>query len=360
MNSSIKLYGFCLLMTIGLVTNGQTPKETALEKGKQAIKLEDEEGKYDEAIKLFKEAQQLDPEDITYPYEISYSYTSKKEYKKAIEILEKLLTHKDVYGRVYQALGNNYDYLGMPDKAIETYKEGLRKFPHSGELYLEMGNMLRQKNEYDKSLPFYEKGIEEDPGFASNYYRASKLFCSSNEVVWGMIYGEIFMNLERNSKRTSEISKLLFDTYKAKIKIYKDSISVDFCKIIIDVKDIPDKGNIKFPFCMIFGNALMMAIIDLKNIDINSLDQLRTRFIHEYFKNDNQTKYPNILYDYQQRIEKAGHSEAYNHWILMKGDEDGFDKWKEKNKTQWSDFITWFNDNQLKLSQTNKFYRKQY
>src|SRR4051794_27075569 len=117
----LNLACFLLLLAAAPVCYGQTDKETAQAKTNQAIKLEDEEGKYDEAIKLLQEACKLDPDNITYPYELAYSYTAKKEYKTASDILEKLLSHKDVYGRIYQLLGNVYDYQGMADKAIATY-----------------------------------------------------------------------------------------------------------------------------------------------------------------------------------------------------------------------------------------------
>ncbi len=41
----------------------QTDKDLALQKAKQAIKLEDD-GKFDEALALLKESQKLDPENI--------------------------------------------------------------------------------------------------------------------------------------------------------------------------------------------------------------------------------------------------------------------------------------------------------
>ncbi|MFZ1799296.1 MAG: tetratricopeptide repeat protein, partial [Chitinophagaceae bacterium] len=199
MFKSIKIFALFTLLFIGQISYAQTNKEQAYAKAKEAIKLEDEEGKYDEAIQLLKEAEALDPENINYPYEIAYAYSGKKEYKKASDILEKLLDRKDVNGRIYQALGNAYDFQGKGDKAISTYEKGLKKFPNSGELYLESGNMDLVKKDYNKALNYYEKGIEMDPKFPSNYYWASKIYCSSEDEVWGMIYGEIFMNLERNS-----------------------------------------------------------------------------------------------------------------------------------------------------------------
>lgn len=345
------------------VCNAQSNKETALQKAREAVRLEDKEGKVDEAIKLLEEACTLDPDNITYPYELAYAYEAKKDYKKASDIVEKLLTHKDATGRVYQLLGNLYDFQGKPAKAIETYEAGLKKFPAAGELYLELGNMNLATKEYNKALGYYEKGIEADPAFPSNYYWAAKLFLNSDEEVWGMIYGEIFVNLERNSKRTAEISKLLFDTYKSQIKFTSETaFTVSFSKTaVIDVSSLKDPSKFKLPF----GNGcyemlLTMAVIGEKSIDIRSLDKIRSRFISAYFSGDHSRNYPNILFDYEKQVKDAGHAEAYNHWIVMKGDPDGFQKWYDLNQDKWNAFTAWFSEHRLMLDPSHKFYRAQY
>ncbi len=341
------------------ITLGQTQKEKAYEKGIAAIELMDN-GKFEESIQLLKEAQKIDPKDINYPYEIAYAYYAMKDYKKAIKYLEGILDHEDVNDLVFQLLGNAYDNIGKSEKAMEIYQTGLKLFPNSGNLYLEMGVVQLGKEEYNKALEYFEKGIDAEPEFPSNYYWAAKLFCNSTEEVWGLIYGEIFMNLERNSRRTAEISKLLYDTYKSEITLKNDSASIDFCNIIMNADDIIDTEKIKFPFCMVFGQAMLLAIIDIKNIDINSLDTIRTRFLENYYKMEYEKTHPNSLFAYLDKIHKAGHFEAYNHWILMKGDEDAFVKWQKENKGKWDNFVKWFTDNELIMNNINKFNRHQY
>lgn len=359
---NIKTFGLLLFLTVGQIAFGQTNKEKALEKGNEAVKLMDN-GKFDESIKLLEEAQKLDPDDINYPYELAYAYYLKKDYKKAAKIGESLLTHKNVNDRVYQLLGNTYDILEKTDKAIETYEAGLKQFPNSGNLYLEMGVVQMGKKEYNKALYYYEKGIEVAPKFPSNYYWAAKIYLSSDEEVWGMIYGELFMNIERNSKRTAEISKLLYDTYKSEIKFTSDtSYSVSFSKnASININNLTDPSKMKLPFGVgTYEPTLMFSILEVKSIDINSLDKIRSNFIDNYFKNGNAKNYPNVLFSYQEKVKDAGHIEAYNHWILMKGDEDGFDKWQSNNKEKWDNFIKWFTDNRIKIDDKNKFYSGQY
>ena len=185
----------------------------------------------------------------------------------------------------------------------------------------------------------------------------------TQEEVWGMIYGELFINLERNTKRTAEISKLLVDTYKSEIKFTSDtSYTVSFCKsMTLSLEDLKDPARFKLPFgggC--YELLLMTSVAGERSIDINSLDNIRTNFIESYFKGDFAKKYPNVLFDYQKKVKEAGHQEAYNHWILMYGDEDNFEKWKTANTSKWDSFIAWFKENKLQLDESHRFHRSQY
>ena len=363
MKKTIKTILVIILLTVSQVSFGQTDnEEKAYAKGMEAIKLM-EGGEIDKSIKLLEEAKKLDPKNINYPYEIAYAHYLDKNYKSAIKILESLTKHANDNDRVHQLLGNSYSMNEQREKAIEAYEKGLKKFPNSGSLYLERGNMELFIKEYGKALGYYEKGIEVNPSFPSNYYWAARIYCGSDEEVWGMIYGEIFMNIERNTKRTAEISKLLFETYNNEIKITSDSsYSVSFSKSAsINVKSLSEPNKMKLPFGIgVYEPTIMFSMIDIKSINLQSLHKLRSNFIDNYFKNGHNKNYPNILFNYQKEVKEAGQLEAYNYWILMKGSEDEFGKWRTANKEKWENFVKWFNDNGLKVTDSNKFYSSQY
>lgn len=362
MTGKIKTIGLLLFIFTAQVILGQSNKEKAHSKGMEAVRLMDQ-GKLDASIQLLEEAQKLDPESFDIPYELAYANYAKQEYKRTIKILEGIRNHADVTDRLFQLLGNAYDMTGKSDKANETYDAGLQKFPNSGPIYLEKGNVHWAKKEYEDALPYYEKGIEVDPAFPSNYYRAAILFCSSNEKVWGVIYGEIFMNLERGSARTEEISKFLYQTYQSGISITSDtSFSVNFSKVsVMDIDDIKDPDNMKLPFAMgAYEPSLIVSLIGVKSVDVNSLHQVRSNFIDFYFEKGFDKTYPNILFSFQKNVKEAGHFEAYNHWVLIKGDEDAFLKWKSTHEDEWENFAKWFGKNKLNVDAENRFYRGQY
>ena len=356
MKNLCKLLAGISLLIFVQKTFSQTKKEIALLHAKQALYYEDS-GKYKEAIPLLEKAIKLDSGNINYPYELAIAYCNSNEYLKAQNILEPLLTHPNVSGMVYHILGNVYDNLGKPALAISTYETGIKLFPKSGAIYFELGNIQLKKKDFNIALDWFEKGIVAEPGYASNYYRAAILFFNSSEPVWGMIYGEIFLNLEKNTLRTSAMSKLLFDNYRKNIRLPKDSsFSVSFFTTIALLADKNKK-----PFAKtVYEPTIMLSILPEKGVDLHSLCRMRKRFIESYIRSENYLRYPNVLFDYQYRVLKAGYMDAYNHWILQEGNQQAYKAWISANSKQWDNFIKWFIKNNIPLDDNYKFFRAQY
>ena len=106
-------------------------------------------------------------------------------------------------------------------------------------------------------------------------------------------YSEIFINLERNSKRTKEISKLLFDTYKKSIKVSSETTGgVEFSKrMIINVNENPT-----IPLEMSFGLTMTLSLglnmlNNEKSISIKSLNAIRQNFITNWFNQKRNKEY---------------------------------------------------------------------
>lgn len=349
-----------LFFLMPIVAFGQSDQEKAYDLGMKAIQ-EMEAGKTQDAILLLEESKKLDPDRIDYPYEIAYAHYLEKDYPASIKILKTLTKHDDVNERIWQLLGNSYDLDGNPDKAINTYESGLEIFPESGILYLERGNMELHKAAYTDALSYYEAGINVQPEFPSNYYWAAKIYLQSTEEMWGLIYGELFINLERNSKRTIEMSKMLFETYQSQISISPDSIGVSFCRAMtLTLDEISENGEFDLPFCMIFEPTMAISVTDVKEININSLDSIRTNFVKTYYQLGHEKDYPNVLFEFQHQLLDEGYLEAYNHWVLIMGDEAGFAVWHEDNADTWDAFLNWFLENPIVIDKDHKFTRGQY
>jgi tetratricopeptide (TPR) repeat protein len=266
---------------------------------------------------------------------------------------------------VYQLLGNSYDHAKQSKKAIETYDEGIKRFPDYPNLYYEKGVAYTTQKEYNKALASFEGAIIANPKYPSPYYASAAIFALSTEKVWAVIYGEIFINLERNSPRTEAMSKLLYETYRAGIQVKNDtSMTISFTKnynIVITDSTISDKEGIKLPFAAIaFEGSLLVSSFMEKNIDMDALDRIRSRFIDHYYEKGLNEKYPVILFDYQKQIKDAGHFEAYNHWLFLAADEQAFTNWRNQNEEKWKAFVTWYKENPMQLNKDNFFHATKY
>jgi tetratricopeptide (TPR) repeat protein len=363
MSTLINSFLLFLFVSGASVLYAQTNQEKASLLKQEAITYINE-GKPEKSIKLLEEAIKLDPGKYDYSYELAYAYFLQNEYHRAIEELIKLTDHKDITDDYFQLLGNSYNNTGNKEKAIAVYEEGLKKFPDSGNLYMELGNVQFNKKDYSKALHYFEKGIEVEPDYSTLYYWAAKMYCSSGDKVWGMIYGEIFINMEPSSKRTIEISKLLFDTYKGSILLPKDndaSVSLQFCKEEpVQVNAKSDSTKYKMPYCMVYQPTCFMSVVSEKEIDLASLNRIRIAFVEHYFDKRFNIYYPNILFEYQDKLLQAGHLEAYNYWVLKDGNNESFAKWKSKNKDKWDSFEKWFASNRLLVDGAHRFYKGQY
>lgn len=350
MRDSFKFCFFSILFC--QIVLAQNNKQTALEKAKEAIKIMDD-GKLDESILLLEESQKLDPENFDYPYEIAYANYQKQDYKKAIEILEKLENYKNKNYQLYALWGDSYDNLGNSGKAIEIYDLGIKNFPNTGNLYLEKGVIYEFQKDYNKAVEMYQKGISVEPKYPSNYYRIANLYLNSADKVPGLIYGEIFVNLERTTDRTKEMSKSLFDAYKTSVFFENNQWKeLNLCK---EVKMNPTQK--KLPLCMVFGKWFILGLEDpnLKEINLETLSKIRQKFIKSFFEKDYKD-YPNMLFDYQKQMIDNQVFDTYNHYIFQMGAKQEFSDWLKTHETEYSKFVDWYTKPENIINPTEKNY----
>ncbi len=320
-----------------------------------------DEGKYDDAIAVFDTLIALDSAKSEYRYEKAFALYLKKDYSKAAELLEKLAEDPTSSPNYYQLLGNSYDYLEKPDKAIDAYQAGLRRFPKSGRLFLELGTVSMAKREFGQALQYWENGINVDPAYVSNYYWATKFTAETREKIWAIFYGEIFLNLEPDTKRTAEISEILFKTYQSVLKTGADTNGI--LKFSHE-RTILQGGNIdpsRPPLEVAFETAIKQAAAPLLKkepaVTIELLHDLRTEFLKQWDKNGYDKIYNNIIFDRHHELIKAGVFKAYNAWLFHSGAPDDFKKWYAGNKEDFKKFYEWVQKNPMIVNEQHRFTR---
>ena len=185
------------------------------------------------------------------------------------------------------------------------------------------------------------------------------MFSHSNQRVWGLIYGEIFVNLEPNTQRTREISALLYDTYRRSITRNGDTLHVDVGQPVMKA---PAKGDkIKLPFTLIYTTDLTLATVGIYNtsadtVSIASLDEVRRKFVENWYTMKHNVEYPNVLFDRESAIAAAGHLQAYNYWLLSAGSPESR-TWADSHREKLTAFIEWLGEHPMRIDSSNVFSR---
>lgn len=302
-------------------------------------------------------------------YELGYAYYLQEDYTRAGRIFSRLSRDMSVDDRLYQVWGNSYADRGNDRKAEKIYRRGLKAFPHSGALHMELGALAFKDKRYDEALMYFERGIELDPSYPDNYWRAAGIYLSSPESVWGMIYGEIYMNMVCNGEQNMEVSRLLAEAYDSNIWHEKNDSGQDLIYISFSENNSiwydETLKVMRFPYGVAvyeptLGNAVVK--VGLPPFSIDELCRIRDIFVDEYFSepNDYGYVYPNLLFDRQRQIKQAGHMEAYSRWILRGSDPEAFNEWCADNKEQWRAFVEWFNSHELTVDEEHNFRSWQY
>jgi tetratricopeptide (TPR) repeat protein len=312
-------------------------------------------GKIDSARVLLQEGIRRFPSDPSFPYELAYIHYQLKEYREARTILETLVEAPRSQPVFFQLLGNTLDLLGDPDKAIAVYKRGLERFPRSGPLYLELGVMAGAREEYATAVEYWEKGVEKAPDFPSNYFHAARMFMATTERGWGMLYGELFLNIEPGSPRSANTRNELYHAWNDAIttsgeggglKDGETSVAVALFDKLEVFADSSKAMIVPFKF-FLFRSFLVAAMPVVLSSDerltIATLHGVRRRFIENWYADTATAAHFDIeLFGRWRELDNAGLLEAYDHMIFYtKETEAEVNAWSETNGSKLRDVTSW-------------------
>ena len=320
------------LFVIGLLFIGYTCIAQEADSLHKIAKKFMRSGDYPNAIIVLNNALKKNPDNLEIQKDLAFTFYLQRNYSSSIELGRTLIERKDADEQCYQILGMAYKAIDEKKDADKMYRQGIKKFPGSGELYNEYGEMLAFNKDAD-AIQFWERGIEVDPNYSANYYNASKYYYFSTDKIWGLLYGEIFINLESYSRRTPEIKALLVEGYK---------------KLFADLKAPKSSNKNTFStswLTVMYNQSSSVAL----GVTPESLGILRSKFILEWFEKYGD-KFPYRLFEYNRQLLKEGLFEAYNQWAFGASMSlPAFQNWTGQHSDEYNRFINFQKGRVFKL-----------
>ena len=299
------------------------------------------QGDYNNAILVLNRALLVDPENIEYKKDLAFAYYLHRDFTKARDAIKPVVESGGADIQSYQILGMVLRATDETRDAERMYKAGLRKFPESGVLFNDYGELLWAKGDFGEAGKFWLRGIQRDRNYSGNYYNAARYYFLSQDKVWGLIYGEIFLNLESYSQRVPEIKGMLVEGYK---KLFSET-------------DLAKNQDTK--------NEFVRAYIDISKqhsyvinagITPDALSALRTRFVLSWY--DKKADMPFRLFDYHRQLARMGMFDAYNQWIFGAASNlPAFQQWTATHSEEYTKFVNFQRSRVFKVPEEQQYNR---
>lgn len=161
---------FCLLLLACVFQQprlfAQTADATVLLQ--DAAKL-NKAGQYTDAADKYAQALKLIPDDASANYGMAVALNGQGQGNEAIPYLQKVTTSGgSLVVPAYDLLGNIYDKLHNPEKAIEAYKAGINTDSANQRLYFNLGLVYFRMKNYSEAEKCAIQSIKLDPKHAAS------------------------------------------------------------------------------------------------------------------------------------------------------------------------------------------------
>ena len=112
-------------------------------------------GNSGEAIKLFREALQIDPTSAASHYELARMYANESNYTTALNYAQEAyrLEPDNIWFAEFTA--KLYSQLGKMDESIGIFREIIKAHPQEYDYYFSLGSVLSAQGKYDEALKIY-------------------------------------------------------------------------------------------------------------------------------------------------------------------------------------------------------------
>jgi tetratricopeptide (TPR) repeat protein len=180
-----------------------------------------DEGKYDEAIKIYQDVLNENPSNVVALYELSYSLFAKSDYAGCIRYSTEGAKYKSKYMPMfYLNIGNALDNQGKTNDAINIYRKGNLLDPKYHLFPYNLGLLYYHNNNLDSARFQFQKALELNPAHSSSNLALAAVYRDMGKHIPSFFALSRFLILEPVSQRSKDALSQLQD-------VLNKSVSVD-------------------------------------------------------------------------------------------------------------------------------------
>ena len=324
-----------------LTPTPSTEKQTALIK--EGIALHDR-GDYDGAIEKYQEVLKENPDNVLALYEMGYSLSMKKDYKKSLEAAYRGAQYKsDLLGMFYVSIGNNLDITGETKKSVEVYKKGIELMPAEQLLYFNLAVTYLNLNKPDDAKKNLKKAAQLNPNHPGTHRALGNLFSQTGYNIPAIFALSRFLVLEPKSNRAAETFPFFKQLLMGGATPGKNANEINIFFNINEKKDEGDFGAMSMVISL--GGALTISDKNKGKSElegfVGQLDKFFAVLAEQTDKADKSKFTWKYYVPYFVEMKKRGFAEAFAYHISQSSKMDGVEEWLKANDARVSEFLAW-------------------
>ena len=316
--------------------------------GQQVLLIEEgvaqhDRGNYDAAIKLYEEALAQNPNNVEALYELSFSYSLKKDYRKSLEVAYRGAQYRsDLLGRFYMQIGNNLDNLGEPKKSVEVYKASIKLMPKMALLQYNLAVTYRNMGKLDDARKVVKHAITLDPNHPGSHAVLSGLWHEGGYRTPALLAACRFLVLEPRSDRATAALRIVKEATGAGVTTGANNQ----INIFMDTSAKKDEGDFgSIDLILALGKAASLTEKDKGKTQIQLLvEQFETFFAIMFEQSDkaDRSKFTWKVYvPYFAEMKQKNYVEPFVYYITQSDGNEETLKWLAGNKARVGDFLAW-------------------
>lgn len=331
---------FNVLLLLAFIGSAQAQK-TVDEYIQQGLELHDA-GNYDQAIKMYEQAVKLDASASVALYEMAFSYFAKGAFLKSIKYADKVIDAKQGYRKeAYLVKGSALDNLGQVEEAIVIYEKGVNQFPYDYLLYYNLGIANYNLRNFAKSETALLKALELNPDHNSSHLMLAYLKTNEGKTVQAILPLYTFLLLEADSERSLDayalLKELLLKGSENRVGQSKNRL------IVVDTLENEFSTEDLYVSMLQAANKLEANQSKTEMENFVEFTQKLILLLKENRKGKNGFWWT-FYVDLFERLEKAGHLEAYCYYVSHQSGTEEVISWLENNKDQLENLAQWLSE----------------
>ncbi|XP_061921597.1 protein O-mannosyl-transferase TMTC1 isoform X2 [Entelurus aequoreus] len=165
-------------------------------------------GRYDEALRVYREAIRLQPENTDIWLALAQVLATAGHTKEAEKMTRNIISREDSCIECYRLLSSMYSKHGNHTEALEALNKALQQNPDDvtvrAELHFSKGNQLREMNQLDLAFESYQLAVELKPDQSQAWMNMGGIQHIKGDYAAARMYYQKALSLNPGSKLLKE------------------------------------------------------------------------------------------------------------------------------------------------------------